>query len=147
MAASTYPPASLIVVQVHEATSLLPGASAVVLLSLTNINKPLSESATHIASHSSPHGRRASGSKVMRKYEAVETVSQLGEDDCLMGRCACRLVEIYLGVYSFHNLGDDTPPPSTVTEAVIMTETSVCFYQATCTTSQKTVIFVVATTS
>jgi hypothetical protein len=65
--ATTYPPACLIVVQVHEAAALLPGPSTVVLLSLTNINEPLSESATHIASLSSQHGWRASGNKMMMK--------------------------------------------------------------------------------
>lgn len=45
---NTYSSAGLIVVQVHKAATLIPGPSTVVLLPLSDINKSLGESATHI---------------------------------------------------------------------------------------------------
>lgn len=45
---NTYSPAGLVVVQVHKAATLFPGPSTVVLLPLSDVNKSLSESATHI---------------------------------------------------------------------------------------------------
>jgi hypothetical protein len=47
--ASTHPSASLVVVQVHEAPSLILRPSTIILLPLSNVNKSLSESAIHNA--------------------------------------------------------------------------------------------------